>query len=44
VLGLKALQPLKLVCSFELWVGFFGQGEEILGVNPLDLLSLAALP
>src|SRR5215216_471136 len=40
VLGFQALQPLKLVCTYELWMGLFGQGEEILGVSPLDLLGL----
>src|SRR5829696_7219239 len=43
VLGLQAIQPLKLILASELWVGLLCQGQEILGVNPLDLLGLCAL-
>src|SRR5215218_3974451 len=44
MLGLQALKPLKLILASEFWIGLLRQGQEILGVNPLDLLSLAALP
>src|SRR5215204_5067288 len=43
VLGLQPLKPLKLIRASEFWGCLLCQGEEILGVNPLDLLGLCAL-
>ena len=43
VLDLQPLHPHALLRSGELWLGFFGQGEEELGVTAVHLVGSPAL-